>query len=33
MAAIAAAKVWALLLYFAFTAAILGTMARGFNWI
>jgi hypothetical protein len=29
---IAATKVWALLLYFAFAAAMLGTMARGFGW-
>jgi septal ring factor EnvC (AmiA/AmiB activator) len=30
---IAATKVWALLLYFAFAAAMLGTMARGFGWL
>jgi hypothetical protein len=27
------AKIWALLLYIALAGAILGTMARGFNWI
>jgi hypothetical protein len=32
-AEIASAKVWALLLYFAFAAGMLGTMARGFGWI
>jgi hypothetical protein len=30
---IAAAKVWALLLYFALAAGMLGTMARGFGWV
>ena len=30
---IAAAKVWALILYFAFAGAMLATMARGFGWI
>jgi hypothetical protein len=30
---IAAAKVWALILYFALAGAILATMARGFDWI
>lgn len=30
---IAAAKVWALVLYIAFAATMLGTMARGFEWI
>jgi hypothetical protein len=29
----AATKVWALLLYFALAAAMLGTMARGFGWL
>ena len=32
-AEIAAAKVWALLLFFALAAGMLGTMARGFGWI
>jgi predicted nucleic acid-binding Zn-ribbon protein len=32
-AEIAAARVWALLLYFALAAAMLGTMARGFGWL
>ena len=30
---IAAAKTWALLLYFTLAAGMLGTMARGFGWI
>ena len=30
---ITAAKVWALLLYVALAAGMLGTMARGFGWI
>ena len=30
---IAAAKVWALVLYIALAAAMFGTMARGFGWI
>ena len=30
---IAAAKIWALVLYVALAAAMLGTMARGFGWI
>jgi uncharacterized coiled-coil protein SlyX len=30
---IAAAKVWALILYFALAGAMLATMARGFGWI
>ena len=30
---LAAAKVWALLLYIALAAANLGAMARGFGWI
>jgi hypothetical protein len=30
---IAAAKIWALVLYIAFAAAMYGTMARGFGWI
>jgi uncharacterized coiled-coil protein SlyX len=30
---LAAAKVWALLLYVALAAGILGTMARGFGWV
>jgi len=30
---IASAKVWALALYIALAAAMLGTMARGFGWI
>jgi len=30
---IAAAKIWALVLYFAFAASMLGTMARGFGWV
>ena len=32
-AAIATAKVWGLLLYFALAAGMLGAMARGFGWI
>ena len=32
-ARIAATKVWALALYIALAAGILGTMARGFGWI
>ena len=32
-ASLAAAKVWALLLYVALAAAMLGTMARGFGWL
>lgn len=30
---LASAKIWALVLYIAFGAAMLGTMARGFGWI
>ena len=30
---IAAAKVWALILYFALAGGMLATMARGFGWI
>jgi hypothetical protein len=30
---IASTKVWAFLLYLAFAAGMLGTMARGFGWI
>jgi hypothetical protein len=30
---IASAKVWALVLYLAFAAGMLGAMARGFGWI
>jgi hypothetical protein len=30
---IAAAKVWALVLYFALAAGIFGTLARAFGWI
>lgn len=30
---IAAAKVWALILYFTFASAMLATMARGFGWL
>ena len=30
---IGAAKVWALILYFALAGAMLATMARGFGWI
>jgi hypothetical protein len=30
---IASAKVWALALYIALAAAMLGTMARGFGWV
>jgi hypothetical protein len=30
---IAAAKIWALMLYVAFATAMLGTLARGFGWI
>ncbi|HEY5569175.1 MAG TPA: hypothetical protein VIM81_18270 [Gammaproteobacteria bacterium] len=30
---LSAAKVWALALYIALAAAMLGTMARGFEWI
>ena len=30
---IASAKIWALALYIAFGATVLGTMARGFNWL
>lgn len=30
---IAAARVWALLLYFALAGAMLTTMARGFGWV
>jgi hypothetical protein len=30
---IGTAKVWALVLYIALTAAMFGTMARGFGWI
>jgi hypothetical protein len=30
---IAATRVWALLLYIALATAMLGTMARGFDWI
>jgi len=33
LAAIASAKVWALLLYLALAAGMFGTMARGFGWI
>ena len=33
IAAIASAKVWALLLYIALAAGMFGTMARGFGWI
>jgi hypothetical protein len=32
-AKIDSAKVWALLLYVALAAAMLGTMARGFGWL
>jgi len=32
-AEIASAKIWALLLYLAFAATMLGTMARGFGWL
>jgi hypothetical protein len=31
--AIASAKVWALTLYAALAAAMLGTLARGFGWV
>jgi len=30
---IASAKIWALLLYFALAATLLGTLARGFGWV
>jgi phage shock protein A len=30
---VAAAQVWALVLYIAFAAGVFGTMARGFGWI
>ena len=30
---IASAKIWALVLYIAFAAGMLGTMARGFGWV
>lgn len=30
---ISSAKVWALLLYIALAAGILGTMAKGFGWL
>ena len=30
---IASAKIWALTLYIAFAAVLLGTLARGFGWI
>jgi outer membrane murein-binding lipoprotein Lpp len=30
---IAAAKIWALTLYIAFAAALLGILARGFGWV
>jgi hypothetical protein len=30
---IAAAKIWALMLYVAFAAVMLSTLARGFGWI
>ncbi len=33
MNSIASTKVWALLLYFALAAGMLGTMARGFGWV
>ena len=33
LAAIASAKLWALLLYIALAAGLFGTMARGFGWI
>lgn len=32
-AEIASAKIWALLLYLALAATMLGTMARGFGWL
>ena len=31
--AVASAKVWALVLYFALAGSVLGVMARGFGWI
>jgi hypothetical protein len=31
--ALGSAKVWALVLYIAFAASMLGTMARGFGWL
>jgi hypothetical protein len=30
---ISAAKIWALVLYVALAATMLGTMARGFGWL
>ena len=30
---LAAAKIWALVLYIALAATMLGTMARGFGWL